>query len=449
MPTQAEEHRNPQPDNGQSAKTDAVQSRVSELLDNATVIPDDDFATDALARDEQVKDGATPTTESAPTDQLENSTAGGVDPVDEPAALHDDKTGKSGKISKQGPDADGSNGTTAGDEGEQGTGDTASQPKMQSSQPEQLLPAGESSSPSTSTESADSVQSATPAATSSKKPSKRTGRKSSKKPNKEQADERVVLEDDDQMAPSVVRIRGRPGGVLVEIEDAGAWKDVLELLEERLDAAEGFFRGGKAVVEVGPRDVYEDELRQARDMLARHDMTLAVVRSTSDLTLQSSLLLGLSTSNQAERPVETDREMAPVVPITQPKSPYFVHNGTLRSGQVLRKSESIMIVGDVNPGAKVISGGDVMVWGRLRGMAYAGASGNKDARVAAIEFSPTQLRIATVTAVPPDAPKRRGLRFWRKPEAEKRPEVAHVSNGHIVVEPWDDSRPGRPRVARK
>ncbi|MFN2204195.1 MAG: hypothetical protein ACK2UO_23580, partial [Caldilineaceae bacterium] len=69
MPTQAEEHRNPQPDNGQSAKTDAVQSRVSELLDNATVIPDDDFATDALARDEPVKDGAAPITESAPTEQ--------------------------------------------------------------------------------------------------------------------------------------------------------------------------------------------------------------------------------------------------------------------------------------------------------------------------------------------------------------------------------------------
>ena len=129
----------------------------------------------------------------------------------------------------------------------------------------------------------------------------------------------------------------------MEIDDDGDWKEILRLLEQRLDAAEGFFRGGKAVVEVGPRDVYEDELRQARDMLARHDMTLAVVRSTSDLTLQSSLLLGLSTSSQAEKPVESDREMAPVVPITQPKSPYFVHNGTFGPGKFcarLRASSS-------------------------------------------------------------------------------------------------------------
>jgi len=431
MPTQAENHRKPQPDERQSAKPDAVQSRVSELLDNATVIPEDDFSTDVMARDESTNDGVMPSAASVDADP----SADGVDPVDEAAVERVDASIRA-------------NIRETGDEVTESDG-ALSESMTESGPQEHLLTSDQPIDSETTTDSADSAETATPAATSGKKTSKRSSRKSSKKANKDQADGPAILDDDDQMTPSAVRIRGRPGGVLVEIKDAGAWKDVLELLEERLDAAEGFFRGGKAVVEVGERDVYEDELRQARDMLARHDMTLAVVRSTSDLTLQSSLLLGLSTSSQAERPVETDRDMAPVVPITQPKSPYFVHNGTLRSGQVLRKSESIMIVGDVNPGAKVISGGDVMVWGRLRGMAYAGASGNKDARVAAIEFSPTQLRIATVTAVPPDAPKRRGLRFWRKPVTEKRPEVAHVSNGHIVVEPWDDSRPGRPRVARK
>ena len=255
--------------------------------------------------------------------------------------------------------------------------------------------------------------------------------------------------DADAISTTAVKIRGRPGGVLVEVDDEGEWDEVLKLLDERLVAAEGFFRGGRAALEVGPRDVYEDELRQARELLARHDMTLGVVRSTSDLTLQSSLLLGLSTSNDDAKPVEPDRAMAPVVPITQPKSPYFVHNGTLRSGQILRKAESIVVVGDVNPGAKVISGGDVMVWGRLRGVAYAGASGNKLSVVAAIEFSPTQLRIASVTAVAPDSGKNsRGLKFWKK-EPERRPEVAHITDGRIVVEPWDDSKPGRPRVARR
>ena len=71
------------------------------------------------------------------------------------------------------------------------------------------------------------------------------------------------------------------------------------------------------------------------------------------------------------------------------------------------------------------------------------------ALVAAIEFSPTQLRIANLTAVAPDSSKsRKGLRFWKK-EPDRRPEVAHIAKDRIVVEPWDDSRPGRPRVARR
>jgi septum site-determining protein MinC len=90
-----------------------------------------------------------------------------------------------------------------------------------------------------------------------------------------------------------------------------------------------------------------------------------------------------------------------------------------------------------------------MVWGRLRGVAHAGAAGNKKAVVAAIEFSPTQLRIAGVAAIAPESKKTgRGLKFWQKPP-ERRPEVAYIADGRIVVEPWDDSRPGRPKTVRR
>lgn len=248
--------------------------------------------------------------------------------------------------------------------------------------------------------------------------------------------------------PAAVKIRGRPGGVSIEMEEEGDWADLLKALDERLSAAEGFFRGGRAVLELGPREAAEDDLRQVRTTLVRHDMTLSVVRSTARQTLQAAQALGLSTSTDAE-PAPSQPAMAPVVAISQPQSPYFVHNGTLRSGQVLRKAESIVVLGDVNPGAQVISAGDVMVWGRLRGVAHAGAAGNKKAVVAAIEFSPTQLRIAGVAAIAPENKKPgRGLKFWKKPP-ERRPEVAYIADGRIVVEPWDDSRPGRPKTSRR
>lgn len=408
MSSQPEDSRRPAPQDETGANDDAVRSRISELLDNATVIPEDD-----LVRSVKAESGVS---QEARLDDPAGSEDSGTAP--EPGRDTVDVE-PSGHVSEANADVR-AQGPEIADEEPQSEDPAQAQPgedleaKVESPQ-EDLQDAGDEEPQASVAETAEPP---------------------------------ADVEDSDKLPPAAVRIRGRPGGVLVEIDDAGDWHVIMELLEERLAAAEGFFRGGKAVVEVGARDVYEDELRQARDLLARHDMMLAVVRSTSDLTLQSSLLLGLSTSNQAERPAEPDKEMAPVVPITQPTSPYFVHNGTLRSGQILRKAESIVVVGDVNPGAKVISGGDVMVWGRLRGMAYAGATGNKGALVAAIEFSPTQLRIASVTAIPPDTRKSRGLKFWKK-EPERRPEVAHIADGRIVVEPWDDSRPGRPRVARR
>lgn len=440
MSSQAEEHRTSQAEDGNDHSADALQTRVSELLDNATVTPDDDLPGAARLEQEVGERAggygrAAGKDDARADDASEGTNASGTRGSDV-VLKHDDANehSKPDALDNDHPNAE----EAATDVGKIGPGSEANNNSGIESN-SSSDPAVEASENRVESDAqADLAAEHSEEVGAAPEGDETTGGQDEQKPV-EQAG----------ISPATVRIRGRPGGVLVEVEQEGEWQEILELLEERLAAAEGFFRGGKAVIEVGPRDVYEDELRRARDLLARHDMTLAIVRSTSDLTLQSSLLLGLSTSNEAERSVEPDREMAPVVPITQPKSPYFVHNGTLRSGQVLRKAESIVVVGDVNPGAKVISGGDVMVWGRLRGMAYAGAGGNRRAMVAAIEFSPTQLRIATVTAVPPDPPKsRRGLKFWKK-EPERRPEVAHIADGRIVVEPWDDSRPGRPRIARR
>lgn len=245
---------------------------------------------------------------------------------------------------------------------------------------------------------------------------------------------------------NAVKIKGRPGGVSLELGE-GAWPDLLNLLEERLAAAEGFFRGGRVVLETGARPVLESQLRELRDLLAAHEMKLGIVRSTAERTLQAALEIGLTTSSE-----ETDEVQ--IVPETRlPDAPpvrpgHFVHRGSLRSGQILRKTESIVIIGDVNPGAQVISGGDIMIWGRLRGVAYAGADGNRKAVVSALDFAPTQLRIANLTSVAPEQKKTRGFWLWKKEPAD-RAEIARVVDGRIVVEPWDDGRPGGPTVLRR
>lgn len=102
---------------------------------------------------------------------------------------------------------------------------------------------------------------------------------------------------------------------------------------------------------------------------------------------------------------------------------------TLRSGQRVESAGTVVVLGDVNPGAEVVAGGDVIVVGKLRGLAHAGAEGNAGAAIWALELAAKQLRIAGHVAVAPeDAPTPAG------------PERARVEDGQIVIEPWGRGR---------
>ena len=64
-----------------------------------------------------------------------------------------------------------------------------------------------------------------------------------------------------------------------------------------------------------------------------------------------------------------------------------------------------VVLGDVNPGAEIIAEGDVVVFGALRGLAHAGAGGERTARIWALSIEPNQIRIADLVAVPPQGAK--------------------------------------------
>ncbi|MBV8581133.1 MAG: septum site-determining protein MinC, partial [Candidatus Eremiobacteraeota bacterium] len=74
------------------------------------------------------------------------------------------------------------------------------------------------------------------------------------------------------------------------------------------------------------------------------------------------------------------------------------HRGTLRGGQALHNLGNLIVIGDVNPGAELVASGDIVVFGALRGVAHAGAQGDRGACVVALDLNPTQLRIATAIA---------------------------------------------------
>lgn len=72
------------------------------------------------------------------------------------------------------------------------------------------------------------------------------------------------------------------------------------------------------------------------------------------------------------------------------------HKGSLRSGQRIEFEGSIVIIGDVNAGAEVVAGENIIVLGTLRGLAHAGAKGNKDAVIEASDIDAVQIRIANI-----------------------------------------------------
>jgi septum formation inhibitor MinC len=100
--------------------------------------------------------------------------------------------------------------------------------------------------------------------------------------------------------------------------------------------------------------------------------------------------------------------------------------GTLRSGQKLETPYSLIIIGDVNPGADVTAGGDIIVLGSLRGTAHASAydEDSFDHVIVALQMQPMQLRIGSVISRGSD-------------EVVSGVEIARIENRRIIVEQFN------------
>lgn len=224
--------------------------------------------------------------------------------------------------------------------------------------------------------------------------------------------------------PLSVEIKGIREGLLVTLGE-GEWADLrLSLLHQVHEKGE-FFRGARLTLDVGNHPLPAADLSRLRDDLSGEEVILWAVLSNSPLTEQNARMLGLAT--QLSRPKPEPREMR--LPETtvqgQDGDRAILLRRTLRSGFKLEFPGHVTIVGDVNPGAEIVAGGDVVVWGHLRGVVHAGAEGDEHAVICALDLSPTQLRIAGQIAI---TPKRRG-----KPQ----PETARLLDGRVVADVWD------------
>jgi len=220
-----------------------------------------------------------------------------------------------------------------------------------------------------------------------------------------------------------IKIKGLRDGLLITIAD-GEWAVLEPALLEQIRAQQTFFQGARIALDVGTQILRVNELVGLRDKLSEQGISLWAVLSESPTTEKTAQLLGLATRISKPRPEES-RHFA--VDDLGSATALFL-NKTLRSGTRIEFSGHVVVVGDVNPGAEIVAEGNVLVWGRVRGMIHAGAKGDTSAYICALDLSPSQLRIADeVSAV-------------LKPQSNPRPEIASLNKeGKLQSLPWQTS----------
>jgi septum site-determining protein MinC len=221
-----------------------------------------------------------------------------------------------------------------------------------------------------------------------------------------------------------VTIKGTSDGLVITLGD-GPLQAILDEMKAVLKSRASFFLGGRVALRVGDRSLSAEQLVGIGTIVEQCGVTLWAVEGEHPTTRAATEELGLETSL---RPVVTAAPAGPEPP-SREEMTGIVERGTLRSGQAVHYAGHVTLIGDVNPGAEVVAGGDVIVWGKLRGTVHAGAMGDNGAVVCALQLAPSQIRIGSHIARPPE-----------RSRLPKVPEVASVQDERIVVERWNKGR---------
>ncbi len=201
-----------------------------------------------------------------------------------------------------------------------------------------------------------------------------------------------------------VVFKGIGKDIAVILSDNVSFEDIKNTLAEKVESSAKFFDGVTTSIILKGRELSDDEEKELLDIMSEKlNMTISFLKTES--------------TKEEKQPV-LKKEMKGC-------SLTKYHKGSIRSGQVLEFDGSLVIIGDVNPGAIVKATENITILGQLKGIAHAGCNGNKDAFVSAISMTPVQLRIADIITVFPEENIHR----------EKPVEFAYIENGHIYVKP--------------
>jgi len=202
---------------------------------------------------------------------------------------------------------------------------------------------------------------------------------------------------------------GRGAELVINLKAWGSFADMKAELERNLTTIDSYLMGSMVSIDVGNKSITERQLREMEDILLEHGFHMKELINGEEPRSDPGRLRIYQGSEEAENPVSNNTTLI---------------YRSLRSGQKYRSEGNMVVLGDINPGAEVIAGGNILVMGALKGIAHAGAYGDESAVIAAYRLNPIQLRIANHITRPPDGEN----------IVVNTPELAKIRAGKVVIE---------------
>ncbi|MBQ7584318.1 MAG: hypothetical protein IJT24_06875 [Lachnospiraceae bacterium] len=237
-----------------------------------------------------------------------------------------------------------------------------------------------------------------------------------------------------------VTLKGVKSGIVLRLPEKGEFEELLPAVEDKFKNAAEFFGSKHLILSIEGRRISEQEAGQILLLLMENTKVKCegVVIDNPELEDKFQKLLGPDPGHEKElAAMKKEREdmLKTIENLQAAVDPMNcrVIMGNLRSGSNAESQGSLMVIGDVKPGASVTAGGSVFVLGALQGNADAGAYGDPDAFIFAMDMDPIQLRISDAMAIAADTGPKQKKRIFAKKDLAPLPEVALISEGHIVI----------------
>lgn len=173
----------------------------------------------------------------------------------------------------------------------------------------------------------------------------------------------------------VVEIRLRKDELIITLNEKCEYKEIQKALKKKIPELKKLYKEDKTPIFVTGKVLKNKEIEEIKNII-KSEINV-------EIEFDSPKVLGLYGIKKAY-----NQDIG--------SSTTIYHKGSIRSGQKIENEGSIVIIGDLNSGAEVIAGENIIILGRLMGLAHAGAKGNKKAIIAAEKIETPQLRISNI-----------------------------------------------------